>query len=481
MKNRDRAATGKNGLVAEIGNGWFKLAEMTVQRNVVAVSRLHLGRTADGEDVSPEAVAEAAGALGISGGRVTAFLPRELVTVRLLDLPSTAPRELADMIDLQVDKQTPYSSDEIISQFKVLGTDEDGYSRVMLVVVQRSVLRQRFYVLEEAGFDVLGMSVSSEGLVGWYTALSGESAPEGTCHALLDVDYSFSDFACVHEGRLCHAGSIRIGARHLRADPERGVDALCRDVDRSLAAFRAEAAGLTVGKLLVTGAGSRTRGLAARLGVSFDFEVETVATTAGIELGPGLPDLETPENAVFSLTPLVGLFARGEPPELNLVPEPVKMRKSLERKADSLHVFGVRLMAVFLLFCAALMAKLCRRQALLDEVSRRYEATEQEARDLENMRLKIQLVRERTDTRSATVNVLRELHRLISDASLHLLHLEIDEEQNVRLRGSARALSDAIKLVGLLENSSLFAKASLERTAQKKGTTDFEIVCRIEG
>ena len=480
MKIRGKSASARTSVVAEIGNGWFKLAEVTVQRGGTVITRLHTACMPGGQDVSPAAFVTAAQKLDIPCGPVVAFLPREVVTVRLLDLPSVEPRELADMIDLQVDKQTPYSSDEILSEFRVLHTDAEGYSKVMLVIVQRSIVRHRFYVLEEAGFDVSRMSISSEGLLGWYTTLSGEFEKGTGCDAILDVDYSCSDFAVIDDGGLCYTGSIRIGARDLQADPEKNADALCRDVERSLAAFGNESAGPTIGRLLLTGATDHTGPLLSRLDEACDFPVEAVPATRGVELGCDVSGPDSPGSSVFSLAPLVGILTRSDEDELNLVPEPVKMRNHLVTKAGSLHALGVRVMAVFLLICVVLVAKLDRRQAMLDHVSRQLAATEEEARELERMKLKTQVVTQRMDTRLASVNIVRELHRLVLDMALHLTYLEVDGTANVTLRGSAQALSDVIKFVGMLEDSPLFAGVKNPRTTQKKGTTDFEIVCTLE-
>ena len=47
---------------------------------------------------------------------------------------------------------------------QILGCD----LQVMLAIVQRSALRQRFSILEEAGLEVDGMSISSEGVLNWF-------------------------------------------------------------------------------------------------------------------------------------------------------------------------------------------------------------------------------------------------------------------------------------------------------------------------
>ena len=69
-------------------------------------------------------------------------IPRHLTTTRNLDLPSANPLEIKDMIELQIGKQTPYASDEVIKDYQILGSNADGYSKVLLVIVHRDIVNR---------------------------------------------------------------------------------------------------------------------------------------------------------------------------------------------------------------------------------------------------------------------------------------------------------------------------------------------------
>ena len=148
-------------VIVEIGNDWLKMMQSAPSRGGVAVSKLCVENFgSSGADLA-KLISRSIKQYKFSRMPVIACLPRQAVNLRMLELPSTDPHEIADMVDLQVGKQTPYSKDEIVSDYKILGSGRSGYSRVMLVIVQRGVLRQRFSVLEEAGVEVQRMSVSS--------------------------------------------------------------------------------------------------------------------------------------------------------------------------------------------------------------------------------------------------------------------------------------------------------------------------------
>src|SRR3989338_10760134 len=63
-------------------------------------------------------------------------LGRNLVTVRNLHLPSHDKKEIAQMIDLNVARIVPYRKDDIVFGYKSLGSDEMGYAKIILAIVQ---------------------------------------------------------------------------------------------------------------------------------------------------------------------------------------------------------------------------------------------------------------------------------------------------------------------------------------------------------
>src|SRR3989338_9067091 len=98
---------------------------------------------------------------------VIACIPRHLVTVRILEFPSTNPKDIRDMVSLQVGKQNPYSKEEIIYAYKTVSVAKEGYTKVMLVIARRNLVNARVEVLQKAGIEVEKVAMSSEGLFLW--------------------------------------------------------------------------------------------------------------------------------------------------------------------------------------------------------------------------------------------------------------------------------------------------------------------------
>ena len=80
--------------------------------------------------------------------------PTHLSTVRLFALPSTDPKEIRDIVELQAEKHTPYAKDEILTDFTVIERDKSGYSRVLLVIAHQDVVHRSVRLIEAAGWPI---------------------------------------------------------------------------------------------------------------------------------------------------------------------------------------------------------------------------------------------------------------------------------------------------------------------------------------
>ena len=204
----------KSAVFIEIGNDWIKLVQVDAGSGGVVLSKVRL-EPIDADIAIFETISRALKAGKFSSSAVFACLPRQAVNLRLLELPSTDAAEIADMVELQIGRQTPYSRDEILSDYKPLGLTRQGtYTRIMLAIVQRSIVRERFYEIEQAGLGVEHMGVSSEGVLSWFLHRT-RSEPQDKDVAVIDVDSFYSQVLVLHRGEVVFTKSILVGAKQL--------------------------------------------------------------------------------------------------------------------------------------------------------------------------------------------------------------------------------------------------------------------------
>jgi len=409
---------------------------------------------------------------------VIGCLPRQMVNVRMLELPSTDRDEITDMVDLQVGKQTPYSKDEIVFDYRVVGLGRTGYTRVMLNIVQRSVIRERFHVLEEAGVEVERMSTSSEGIFNWCV----RALPKRSAVAVLDVDSSCSDLTVMVNGVLVFTKSIQVGANLLLKNFEQWKEKLSIEVRRLLEACQGELPGVKVGQLLVAGAGVNVKGLAKGLEADLGSSVEEIDSLKVAKKMPKKPSLGDSRYAAVSLTPLIGMALDPAGLQFNLVPDSVTLRKNLENRARHLTVLSMLVMTALVstsMYAAVKMHLQTRRLGVLaDNLSE----TTPRVNELKRMRDVIGVVNGRRDRTFTAANLFSVLHPLVPEGVL-FDSIEFDvakEKDQVRLDGVSKTNPAVRALVGNLEESPLFKDARQVQTKMEKKMYRFQVVCSVE-
>jgi len=478
-----RLRSGRPLIIVEMGNDWLKMAQVEPSRGGVSISRLHLERFDPASGVSPQSVLSAFKSMRAGKTPVVAYLPRQMVNIRMLELPSTNPEEIADMVDLQAGKQTPYSKDEILSDYRIVGTGREGYTHVMLAIVQRSVVRQRFHILEEAGVEVDRMSVSSEGILNW--CLQGVPGSRGAT-AILDVDSYYSDFSVVSGGRMVFTRSILFGANQLLEEYEKWKEKFALEVQRSLEMSRAEQAGTTLSGLFLTGAGPNIKDLASYLGTKLNLSVEVKDSLQNARKLPSKPSLKDPQYQAVSLTAIIGMGLAPENLEFNLTPDSVRLRKGLMQRARTLTWFGILLLTVLATLSMYAMQKLYLKKDRRDQLRREYEVVKPAAQHIRKMQSIISVVRQRGDAKWATLNLLSEVHRQVPKDVVVLDSIDLDlqtKEEKVQLEGTADSMQDVRTLVGNLEQSPLFAGVKEEGSTSQDSKTRkyrFKVVMGLE-
>ena len=472
--NPQTSFSGPNAIAVEMGGGSFKLVQILRQSKGTRVSKLILKRLDEMESLSGEGLLKACGVSGLRGVSVIACLPRQMVNVRLLDLPSGDPREIADMVDLQIARQTPYSREEIVYDYRLINSERDGYTRVMLVIAQSGQVRQRVRLIEDAGFVVDMISVSTDG---WLGAMQGTEAPTGDDAnqvAYFDLDATYGDLLVLQRGLPLFSRSISVGARDLAADREKQEERLVQELGRALETCRNETAAGSIDRIVISGAAARLPGLVERL--QDGLKMKVVASMGPVRV-EGVA--EDPLLKEFSITGLLGAASMPDRLQINLMPDSVSLRKAVATKARQMSTAAILVMAILALASLWVETRLQRREAYLAELIGMIKKTSQAADDTDAMRRKVSLVSARLETKLMPAKILAELHEIVGNA-IAFTAVEMIDGDKVLCRGSADTGAEVGALVSALEASPWFKNVQTSRTGKGKDKIEFEIVCDIE-
>ena len=471
--------------VVEIGNDWLKVVENSPSSSGRVISKASFTKLASINDTVSAEVARVFKNLNLSKQGVITYVPRHLVTARVLEFPSTDPKEINDMVSLQVSKQTPYSKEEIFSTHKTLSSDKEGYTKVMLVIARRNIVTERVETLQKAGVEVSRVAVSTEGAYNWFTvAYPSEMMSEPLqANVVLDVDSNYSDFIIIRKEGTIFTRSILIGANQLVDEFDKWQDKFVEEVGHSVELYQGEQRGSKIGKIFLIGAGKGIKGLADTLGAKLGIPVEAADQTKNMRIKPGLNLPQDPNLNLVSASALFGIAIKHKEISLDLTPSGLRMQRRMEDKRKQLVITGALLALIVTFLSLILLTNIYSKNAYLKELKDRISRIEKDANDIEKMRQKIAVVEKRLDARGASINILMDIYRL-TPKEIYMTSISIEEKNKATIKGRASALSDVYKYAKTLEDSSLFEKVNTNYANTKREDNieyaDFEIVCFCE-
>ena len=311
----------KTTVVVEIGNDWLKIAEYTPSSKEGVITKLALQKLAFVKENISVAISKVFKDLSLNKEGVVLCIPRHLITMRVLDLPSTDMKEINDMINLQIGKQTPYSKEEIVSAHKTIYGNKEGYTKVILAIAHRGIVNARIDTLKSAEITVGKVLVSSEGVYNWFNLsyIKDNKLNDSETIALLDIDSNYSDFLAIRNGKLVFTKNIFLGANHFADKPELWRDKLIEELKRCVKRYYTEEKNTSITKLCLSGA-VNVEGIDTILANSLDMVCEKTDTFRVVNIKGDIRIAEGQNMKFVSLTPLIGTVIKNTAMDLDLMP-----------------------------------------------------------------------------------------------------------------------------------------------------------------
>ncbi len=472
--------------VFQMDNTFLRLIQVEQSQHGKKVSNIKLLETGSlTDDELAKEIADLAGRLKIEPHYLIILIPRHLITTRNLELPSVNSLEIKGMIELQIGKQTPYASEEIIWDYQVLGSNADGYSRVQLVIVHRDVMERYFKILETAGFKGQKAGFSSEGLLNWSRLIYQEKNFSGKAQVLIEVDYDTSDFEVILDDKLVFGRSLSVGFSQPSGRSEEWLKKFAQEVNHSIYVYQAETSGKEINKVII----SKPKMAGDRLDQSilekeFGLPVEIVDQFSNIPMTEEAVKLYNKIiRTDLSFSALVGsAFAFGEQ-EINLIPQELQISKAVKEKGKDLYLMGIFLVFILVAVSGIFLGRTYNKERYLGQLSKRLNEIKNKTKELNGMIRVVETIKERISTRGLVLNLIYEVHQVISP-EIHLVSISFDGKEFLVLRGESNLMSEVFAFINKLEESKYFqdvkSKYATKRIVENKEITEFEISCSLE-
>ncbi len=466
----------KDTAVIEIGQHYIKIA--AIRSSIKKSSRKFfcLARPvspSDNDAQLSKLISETFVSLRLKPKFLALSLPRNLVTARSLSLPSGDQEEISKMVNLHLVRILPYKKEEMVNTYSILSKDKLGYSKVLLCVVHKDILKRHLKIVADAKLFADRIYLSSYGVWEWILSNCKSQMSPDTVYFGLDIDYDYTELIVFSRENLLFTRSIAIKAEQLLE--ETGAMKLVREIRQSLAVFGSEYEYKKPEKIFISGATDNLN----RLESMCKKELEMSLTFLPMELSiDGLKSERIEVPRFISVTSL-RKFLFDNPKRISFNILETQVRKALREKTRDLIIAGSLLIYIFFIICGAFLSRIYNRQVYLKRLELHSKTIEQDIGDLIHQSKRIDFVKDVLEKRKLPLLFFQEIYRAVpSQIAIKQINIVADDNK-ATLRGEAARLSDVFAFINVLEESRYFKDVQTKYTRKKKTRagvfTDFEL------
>lgn len=436
------------------------------------------------DSAAPSLPPEWLAALGVTPAevRTTIILPRQAISAPTLELPSTNPGEIAEMVRLQLGQLTPHAPEEVMHAHLPVDVTSEGYTRVLLLIVKREVVAQSINLCMAAGLSVSAVMTSSEAATRWVAAHVQDPAVPDERLAILDLDTGLSEFLVVTRGRCEFTRAVPIGWARLQEDAEKWGSKLVEEILTSVDLYRHgehEAQPPELARLVLLGPEAMTGPLVDRLGMMKMpvQQVDPMAPHRSLVSGAGLPP-----DAPTSITALLGAGETPAPPLANFAPTELTVHHALQERGRDLARLGILLVAAMTLLSVLFIEKMIIATQFLDRVTREAATVSSAATDVEKAKMRIRVSQQRMGRELSALRILDRLYRVVPD-DITLTGIQFDAGKDLNVKGYSANMSHIFEFASSLGRLPIFGTVKTKSVAKRRfgnqELIDFELICQL--
>ncbi len=336
----------KTSVGLDIGSGFVKVVEVDHSQDKPRVTRVAMrplipDTIVEGEIMDYQLVSDTVSGLfqemGIKGSNVITAVGGHDVIIKKIEMDRMKESDAREVIRWEAEQHVPFDIKSVELDFQILNPDEDGLQmEVLLVAAKRELVDNKVSLLVDAGVAPALIDVDAFALHNAFQ-FNHPEAMKGIV-ALVNIGHETTNVSILEDGVPILTRDIPFGSRRVREDlqRERGLtadkaelvvqgredvpdlasivessaDEVAVGVERASAFLMTRQSGEGLGKIYISGGGSRIPGMAEALAQRMNVETERVNPFQNIDAAPDAGgDLNLEEAAPMLLLPL-GLALR---------------------------------------------------------------------------------------------------------------------------------------------------------------------------
>jgi Tfp pilus assembly PilM family ATPase len=392
------------------------------------------------------------------------IVPSCYAIYRNVEIPSVDKKEIDQIVDLQAGSHTPYPKNEIVIDYCRAGVVYERYSKIMLVIVKRDIILKRYELIKKAGCDIDEVCLAPEVEAKFLSEVlsSKENSPLGVLH----IDIMFSDFIIIQGGLCLYVRSIPYGALSLKTDSEDSKKLLADEIKKTLESYQANSVAampssiyVAAEKILSESVVEALRGISGTDIKPFDY------TSLPENFGKVLGNTDTGFSTTF--LPAVSAVFTKDKNKMSFIPADIRMQNHIKKSSQDAMRLGLFSIILFVLFCAVILTNIALKDLYYKRICSEYAEEEQQVKKLEDITMRIRVIKEFLISKGASLNVLSELYSSMPE-EVYLSSIKYMREGTLSFTGTANSMSRIFSLVTELENSVSFKDVKVDFTRSRR-------------
>ena len=407
---------------------------------------------------SPElAAALDAAARAMAGRHATLVLPGGSAIQRIVLLPSADPKELAGMVELQIDALSPFAPETVGYSFEVLESREGG-SRVFIALLQKAALEQVGAAFHKRKLLVDRITLSTLG--GWEILRHRPDIAEPGRHVLLIAEKQSCELLVADSGVpvLFRSHSLTEGLA-----PAEFAQDIAQETASSLTALELEHGAVTVSRIQVWMAADAPAELPAALTAAGGWKVHSEPLDSLGPLSEGVARQETDEVVT----------------RLDLVPDAWRVEEKNRQIKKRLAGATAAALGVWVLAVASVLGWQEYHTRLLARLEKELAVVKPEAQEVRDTRKRVQALNLYGDIERSALECLREITSLMPEG-VELNQVTFEKGKAIALSGEAPASQAVYDFKKQLDSSHLFYGSELQGPVRSKNRETFRIAISLQ-
>jgi Tfp pilus assembly PilM family ATPase/Tfp pilus assembly protein PilN len=415
------------------------------------------------------------------GGDVVCVVPSSMTTTKNIEIPSTDEEEIRAIVSLQAGRHTPFSRDEIQIGYVNLGIHKTSYTKVLLVIANRSRIKSQLDLLAKAGLKVSRVLFAPEGVAGFY-ADALKARADVRPFTVIDVDRDQTDVVIVSGGLPVTSRSIPVGQAQMVLDPSSGVNSLVGELKETLNSYQNDDIGQMPESFFLAGNNPGSEVIQGVLKANLGWHVQPAVYTEYVKSSKGVLKRISERFPDTSFADVISAAAVAPELQVNLLPEEIMIQKTVEDQGR--QIFQAAVLGIIVLFFvgAGLGSKVFFRNAFLQRLVNNYRPVQDEVSSLMAQQKRTQIIKNYMADRMASLDILNEFYQHIPQ-TIYLTGVVMEEDGAVTIQGVSESGSEVYNFGTTLEGLELFSKAQVRSTTARKDrgkdATAFEIAITL--